>query len=218
MKKTDVNQPVMLPKGRYYDLMSYYGFRTIFEKDEYKYFQAFVNALRIEETLLKNFQYIYVFEYVNMQAPLWVYKYDISGTADPGTIIAAERLGYKDLEFSSRNFRRLTWLRIKNTDKEAVVPKYDRIISINIADFIVREDSEEYIDCERTDLSDGRFSRGIWEITIEIPKFNKKLEELETELDKWLFLFRNMPYLDKRPAIFDAPIFKELFEDARLPR
>jgi predicted transposase/invertase (TIGR01784 family) len=51
-------------------------------------------------------------------------------------------------------------------------------------------------------------------IFIEIPKFKKKITELETELDKWLFLLKNLSKLDKIPVILNKRIFSKLFKIA----
>jgi len=218
MKTTAVNQPRDPNKGRYYDLMSYFGFEKIFNQDGYKYFHALIDAICVGEPRLRNFRYTNVFEYVKTQKPLRIYKYDISCDADPKTIITAERLGYKDEKFSARNSARLAWLMARSFDPEVSVAGYNRIISLNIANFVEWEGQEEYVDYSRMSFSDSPLATVVWEVTIEVPKFNKTLEELETDLDKWIYLLRNMPNLDKRPAQFDTPIFKELFEEARLPR
>jgi hypothetical protein len=46
---------------------------------------------------------------------------------------------------------------------------------------------------------------------LEIPQFNKTEEELETDLDKWLYLLKNLSILDKIPIFLDYRIFKKLF-------
>ncbi len=51
-------------------------------------------------------------------------------------------------------------------------------------------------------------------IFIELPKFKKPVEGLETELDKWLFVLKNLSNLDKIPVILDKRIFSKLFKIA----
>jgi hypothetical protein len=46
---------------------------------------------------------------------------------------------------------------------------------------------------------------------LEIPQFNKTEEELETDLDKWLYLLKNLSILDKIPVFLNYRIFKKLF-------
>ena len=51
-------------------------------------------------------------------------------------------------------------------------------------------------------------------IFIEIPKFTKTEKELETGVDKWLFVLKNMSRLKKIPAILNTRIFSKLFNIA----
>ena len=53
-------------------------------------------------------------------------------------------------------------------------------------------------------------------ITIELPKFNKTLRQLETRLDKWIYCIKHLGNLTKQPAEFHDEIFDELFETARI--
>ena len=53
-------------------------------------------------------------------------------------------------------------------------------------------------------------------IYIELPKFTKSLEQLETHLDKWLFLFKHLAQLDDRPLLLQEGVFTELFDVAEI--
>lgn len=53
-------------------------------------------------------------------------------------------------------------------------------------------------------------------IYIELPKFRKTLEELQTHFDKWLFLFRNLPQLYEPPQSLQEEVFEQLFEVAEI--
>jgi predicted transposase/invertase (TIGR01784 family) len=53
-------------------------------------------------------------------------------------------------------------------------------------------------------------------IYIELPKFKKSLEQLETHQDKWLFLLKHLPNLDDRPTPLQEDIFNELFDIAEI--
>jgi hypothetical protein len=45
-------------------------------------------------------------------------------------------------------------------------------------------------------------------------KFVKTDGELETDLDKWLYVLKNMSRIDKIPAYLRKPIFEKLFSIA----
>jgi dsDNA-specific endonuclease/ATPase MutS2 len=53
-------------------------------------------------------------------------------------------------------------------------------------------------------------------IHVELPKFNKTVEELESRFDKWLFLLKHLPDLDNPPPGMDGEVFNLLFEIAEL--
>ena len=53
---------------------------------------------------------------------------------------------------------------------------------------------------------------------IEIAKFNKSEAELETLYDKWLYVLKNLPKLDKRPKALKERIFTKLFEEAEIAK
>lgn len=55
-------------------------------------------------------------------------------------------------------------------------------------------------------------------IYIELPKFRKTEQELETHFDKWLYVFRHLANLSKRPQVLQEKIFKRLFEVAEIAK
>ena len=55
-------------------------------------------------------------------------------------------------------------------------------------------------------------------IYVELPKFDKVLAELETDLDLWLFQFKNLSQLKARPKALDSGIFHKLMILAEMAR
>ncbi len=55
-------------------------------------------------------------------------------------------------------------------------------------------------------------------IYIELPKFTKKEDELETQFDKWLYVFRHLSNLQNRPQKLQDKIFKRLFDAAEIAK
>ncbi len=53
-------------------------------------------------------------------------------------------------------------------------------------------------------------------IFLELARFDKREDELETYCDKWMYLFKNMSHLSERPKVFDEKEFDRLFEMAEL--
>ena len=55
-------------------------------------------------------------------------------------------------------------------------------------------------------------------VYLEMPKFNKKEEELVTMFDKWMFALTNLARLLERPKALQERIFARLFEQAEVAR
>lgn len=55
-------------------------------------------------------------------------------------------------------------------------------------------------------------------IYLEMPKFNKNEDQLETMFDKWMFVLRNLSSLLKRPAALQERIFEKLFRQAEIAK
>jgi len=53
-------------------------------------------------------------------------------------------------------------------------------------------------------------------IYIELPKFTKSVNELESHRDKWLFLLKHLAELTDRPDLLQDSIFSQLFEVAEI--
>ncbi|WP_287255956.1 DUF4351 domain-containing protein, partial [Moorena sp. SIO4E2] len=51
---------------------------------------------------------------------------------------------------------------------------------------------------------------------IELPKFTKSLNQLETHFDKWLFVLKNLSELQNRPQPFQESVFNQLFDVAEI--
>ena len=55
-------------------------------------------------------------------------------------------------------------------------------------------------------------------IYVEIAKFNKSLDELETLYDKWLYAQKNLYKLTQRPKELCDKVFDRLFEEAEIAK
>lgn len=55
-------------------------------------------------------------------------------------------------------------------------------------------------------------------IYLEIPKFQKSLQELQNDYEKWLFAFKNLHRLEEMPKELEEGIFKKLLEQAEIAK
>lgn len=58
------------------------------------------------------------------------------------------------------------------------------------------------------------FYEGLGYIYIELPKFNKTEIELQNDLDRWLYVLKNMSRLQKIPVYLHKSIFEKVFDIA----
>ncbi|NJM98644.1 MAG: Rpn family recombination-promoting nuclease/putative transposase [Phormidesmis sp. RL_2_1] len=93
------------------------------------------------------------------------------------------------------------------------------VYSIGVLDFIFEDHKHEATIVHMVELKDQHcnvFYDKLKFIYIELPKFDKTLEQLESQQDKWLFLLRHLPDLTDRPRPFQDPVFLQLFEVAEI--
>lgn len=97
------------------------------------------------------------------------------------------------------------------------------VYTIAILDFIFEADKNEpdkyRYDVKLTDIETKKvFYDKLTFIYLEMPKFNKTVDELETRFEKWLFVLRNLNRLDRIPDKLKERIFEKLFEIAEIAR
>ncbi|GHT53285.1 hypothetical protein AGMMS49982_15910 [Bacteroidia bacterium] len=85
---------------------------------------------------------------------------------------------------------------------------------ISILNFVLNKDNTDCINYYSlmNEKTLTKVSDGLQLITIELPKFNKLLTELQSDLDKWLFCIKHQSELSEQPAELKGEIFDELFE------
>jgi len=98
-----------------------------------------------------------------------------------------------------------------------------KVYTIAILDFVFNEDKNERnkfrYDVKLTDIDTNKiFYDKLMFVYLEMPKFNKTVEELETRFDKWLFVIKNLHKLDRIPDKLRETIFLQLFETAEISK
>jgi predicted transposase/invertase (TIGR01784 family) len=98
-----------------------------------------------------------------------------------------------------------------------------KVYTIAILDFIFDEDKNEpdkfRYDVKLSDIETKQvFYDKLTFIYLEMPKFKKSIDELETRFDKWLFVIKNLHKLDRIPEKLKEHIFLKLFETAEIAR
>ena len=98
-----------------------------------------------------------------------------------------------------------------------------KVYTIAILDFVFDEDQNEpnklRYDIKLTDIQTKKvFYDKLTFIYLEMPKFNKVAEDLETRFDKWLFILKNLHKLERIPEKLKENIFLKLFETAEIAK
>lgn len=98
-----------------------------------------------------------------------------------------------------------------------------KVYTIAILDFVFDEDKNEpnkfRYDVKLTEQETKEvFYDKLTFIYLEMPKFNKEIEELETRFEKWLFVLKNLHKLDRVPEKLKENIFLQLFETAEISK
>jgi predicted transposase/invertase (TIGR01784 family) len=97
------------------------------------------------------------------------------------------------------------------------------VYTIGILDFVFDEDKNDEskfrYDVQLTDRENKKvFYDKLTFIYLEMPKFNKTIEQLETRFDKWLYVIKNLSKLDRVPEKLHEKIFDKLFETAEIAK
>lgn len=99
--------------------------------------------------------------------------------------------------------------------------KLSEIYTVGILDFVFSEDKDKKIVRHEVKLKDQNckvFYDKLTFIYLEMPNFLKTEEELETTYDKWLYVLKHLPELEKRPKKLQEKIFDKLFKAAEIAK
>lgn len=99
--------------------------------------------------------------------------------------------------------------------------KLEPVYSIGILDFIFDEHKTDKTFHHVIELKNQRcevFSDKLKYIYLELPKFQKTEQDLETHFEKWLFILRYLSELQERPKQLQERIFSKLFEAAEIAK
>ena len=97
--------------------------------------------------------------------------------------------------------------------------KLNAVYLIGILDFVFAEDQDDQEVRHTVQLKDQAnrvFYDKLTLIYLEMPKFTKTEAELKTPFDKWLYVLKHLPQLQKRPVKLQERVFAKLFKAAEI--
>ncbi len=106
---------------------------------------------------------------------------------------------------------------VNQIEKGIDYPKLDQVISLNILDFIMFEDKKiGYLSHHlvKEKVTNQSYIEEISYYFIELPKFMKSENELEGDLEKWVFFIKNAAGLAYIPKSLEVEVFKKAFDIA----
>ena len=93
------------------------------------------------------------------------------------------------------------------------------VYAVGVLDFVFDDDKDSPDIVHSVELKDQKgkvFFDRLKFIYIELPKFKKAAAELETRLDKWMFVLKNLAELTEQPQPLQEEVFTELFRVAEI--
>ena len=96
--------------------------------------------------------------------------------------------------------------------------KLNPLIALTITDFILFEDTEKFLThfvFKELEENFEYYNREIELVFVELPKFNKELEQVENLIQSWIYFIKNAPLFDEIPEKFASiPEIKTAFSIA----
>ncbi|MFO7736624.1 MAG: Rpn family recombination-promoting nuclease/putative transposase [bacterium] len=207
---------------RYINPFTDFGFKRLFGEEPSKdILMGFLNALLAKETgtiteltYLKNEQ-LGALD-IDRKA-----IFDIYCENEDGEKFIVEMQKAKHNYFKERSIYYATFPIREQAEKGEWDYDLKAVYTIGILDFVFdedRDDPEKMI--YKVKLSDIDTNKVFYDkltfIYLEMPKFDKQEEELETNFDKWLYVLKNLPLLFDRPKRLQEKVFEKLFEVAEI--
>ena len=179
---------------------------------------SFLNALLYEgETIVESLEIID--PYLSPQIVGVKDSYlDVKARLNDGTFVIIEMQVLNVQAFSKRVLYNAAKTYALQLTIGEVYQRLQPVIALTITDFEMFNESQDVISHfvfkERTRLSDYPQNQ-IELVFVELPKFNKKLEELETLTDKWIYFIKTTGTLNEVPqTMATVPQIQRAFEIA----
>lgn len=204
---------------RYINLLTDFGFKRVFGSEPNKQLLIdFLNTLLPERHRIKSLSYKSTENLgstqIDRKAIFDIYCQGENGDRFIVEIQKAKQNFFKDRSVFYASFP-IQEQSLRGEWNFRLAPVY----SIGILDFIFDDHKNEDTLIHTVELKDqhcNTFYDKLKFIYVELPKFTKTLDQLETHQDKWLYLLRHLPDLDKQPQPFQDAVFLQLFEIAEI--
>lgn len=209
--------------SRYINPFTDFGFKKLFGEEMNKEILiAFLNALLPQEGNIVSINYL-----KNERLPATEFErkavFDLYCENERGEKFIVEMQKAKQRYFKERSLYYATF-----PIQEQSIPggEWDfnlkAVYMVAILDFTFDDeaDKERYI--REIKLMDTQTNTLFYDkltfLFLEMPRFHKSEEELNSQFDKWMYVLKNLPRLTDRPAHLQERIFEQLFRLAEIAR
>lgn len=205
---------------RYINLTTDFGFKRIFGSELNKdLLIGFLNALFAGEKVVEDVQYKNNENFgYNRDARKAIF--DVYCQAADGSRFIVEMQNVYQQFYKDRSVYYSTFPIIEQAQKGDWNYELEPVYTVGILNFAFPEDSDSEAVCREIKLTDIDTSKVFYDkltfVYVELAKFHKTESQLETLLDKWLFVLKNMQRLMERPAALQERVFRRLFQAAEI--
>ncbi|WLE96395.1 MAG: Rpn family recombination-promoting nuclease/putative transposase [Candidatus Electrothrix communis] len=214
----------MSTKERYINLFTDYGFKKIFGEEPNKNLLLdFLNELlREEQGEIQKLTYLKTEQlgdtHIDRKA-----IFDLYCENERGEKFIVELQKSKQNFFKDRALYYSTFPIREQAERGDWNFKLKAVYTVAILDFVFDEDKdqpEKYrYDVKLADIETNKvFYDKLTFIYLEMPKFTKSLDKLESRFDKWMYVIRNLNRLERLPDALREQVFEQLFESAEIAR
>ncbi|MDD6501858.1 MAG: Rpn family recombination-promoting nuclease/putative transposase, partial [Bacteroidales bacterium] len=212
-----MNQPVS--QERYVNFYTDFAFKKLFGTEVNKELLiSFLNSLFDGEEVVKDLTYLNA-EHTGKNAAERKAVFDVFCENEKGEKFLIEMQKADQEYFKDRSIFYSTYPIQEQAPQGRWNFMLKKVYTIGILNFCMDDSKTDYIKRE-VKLMDTRSKEVFYDkltyIYLEMPKFRKSEEELETEFDKWLYAIKNLATLMERPAVLQEAVFQRLFEQAEI--
>ena len=148
--------------------------------------------------------------------------FDLYCTSPEGDKFIVEMQKAKQTYFKDRSVFYATFPIQEQAEKGDWNFKLSPVYSIGILDFKFDEESLEDENISLHHIIELKNQKGevfydkLKFVYLELPKFTKKIEDLTTHYEKWLYVLRHLSDLQERPKALQERVFRKLFRAAEI--
>jgi len=209
-------------KELYINPFTDFGFKKLFGEEANKdLLEDFLRELlKNEEGEIRNLNYI---KSEHLGSTIYDRKaiFDLYCENEKGEKFIIELQKAKQQFFKDRTLFYSTFPIREQAEKGEWNYQLQKVYTIAILDFIFEEDKKDTDKfLYRVKLSDIETLKVFYDkltfVYLEMPKFNKSIEECDTRFDKWLYVIKNLHRLERIPDKLKEKIFSKLFKEAEI--